>query len=199
VPPAAWSDPATEEFLGLAVDLLEAGDGRGLLLLRQVLGRECGPDFAATVVGAIEGGAPPAAFDFLPQARRAPAPPAADAPAAGGEAAPAALASEVAEPGTAGAGEDPPQAAEAAPPRPAPTAIPERPRPPTLPAAGYVTANEVAAHFGVSVKAVYRWMKSGRIASEQRPGGSYRIPAEQFAAGGPGRGGPGAPDPLRGG
>jgi len=73
----------------------------------------------------------------------------------------------------------------AAPARPAPVADAPRPRraPLPLPTAGYVSAAEVAAHFGVSAKAVYRWMASGRIRAEKRPGGSYRIPAEQFHTG----------------
>lgn len=76
-----------------------------------------------------------------------------------------------------------------APPPQAPApAAPEAPGRGTraLPGTGYVRATDVAAHFGVSVKAVYRWMSTGRIRAERRPGGSYRIPAEQFR-------GPGAP------
>ncbi len=49
-----------------------------------------------------------------------------------------------------------------------------------LPNEGYASVAQVAAHFGVSVKAVYRWMDSGRIQAERRPGGSYRIPVAQF-------------------
>ena len=49
-----------------------------------------------------------------------------------------------------------------------------------LPESGYASVAQVAAHFGVSVKAVYRWMGSGRIQAQRRPGGSYRIPVAQF-------------------
>lgn len=65
---------------------------------------------------------------------------------------------------------EPPPKASAPPPR----------SPSPLPTTGYVSVRAVAAHFGVSTKAVYRWMASGRIQSERRPGGSYRIPAQQF-------------------
>ncbi len=57
----------------------------------------------------------------------------------------------------------------------------ERPAPTrALPTDGYISVAEVARHFGVSTKAVYRWMAAGKIQSERRPGGSYRIPAAQF-------------------
>jgi excisionase family DNA binding protein len=145
-----WSDPSTPELLGLGVELLEAGDARGLTLLRRVLTAECGPAFAAAVATAIATGTPPGAFDFLPAV-----PPRRRAPAA-----------------------DPPP--------PPPAAAPAVPRPArALPGTGYVRAADVAAHFGVSVKAVYRWMATGRIRAERRPGGSYRIPADQFRPGAP--------------
>jgi excisionase family DNA binding protein len=128
---AGWRDPAVPELLGLAVDLLASGDRRALTLLRHVLGAECGAPFAEAVVAALEAGAPPSTFAFLP------------APQRRREAVPAAV-------------------------------------PAALPQSGYVRAADVAAHFGVSVKAVYRWMAEGRIRAERRPGGSYRIPAEQF-------------------
>ena len=152
----AWSGPDTEELLTLAVDLLEARDARGLLLLRRVLAQECGAAFADFVGRALQGGAAAAAFDFLPAPSGRLRPPAA-APAA-------AVTRET--PATAPAA---PQLED----RPAPSAAP-------MPREGYVTAAEVAAHFGVSAKAVYRWMASGRIQAERRPGGSYRIPAGQF-------------------
>lgn len=73
-----------------------------------------------------------------------------------------------------------PAATMSAPPEPA-TPVPPVDRPSSpLPTTGYVSVRAVAAHFGVSTKAVYRWMASGRIQSERRPGGSYRIPAQQF-------------------
>ncbi len=159
MPGSAWSDPATEELLGLAVDLLAVGDGRGITLLAEVLTRECGGDFARTVSRALRNGAAPAAFDFLPPPTGALTLSAAQAPVQA-------------------------VAAPAAQPR-APSAVDRRTRSPAapsnpLPHTGYITAAEVAAHFGVSSKAVYRWMASGRIRAERRPGGSYRIPAEQF-------------------
>jgi len=169
VPPSAWSDPATEELLGLAVDLMAAGDPRGGTLLSSVLERECGREFAQTVCGALAGGTPPAAFDFLPaQSGRLAAPlgtsegqtPPPGAPPPAGDAAHAVAAAESA----------PDPEVKSAPRRAAAG----------LPASGYVSAADVAAHFGVSSKAVYRWMASGRIRAERRPGGSYRIPAEQF-------------------
>lgn len=47
---------------------------------------------------------------------------------------------------------------------------------------------QVAAHFGVTPQAVYKWCERGKIEFERTPGGSYRIPAGQFDLG-RGRGG----------
>jgi excisionase family DNA binding protein len=44
----------------------------------------------------------------------------------------------------------------------------------------YLTVAEVAARFGVSPAAVYKWGHAGKIEWEETPGGSYRIPAGQF-------------------
>ncbi len=51
----------------------------------------------------------------------------------------------------------------------------ERPR-----GATWFTAPEVAARYGVTPQAVYKWIKAGRVSAEQTPGGSWRLPAEQF-------------------
>ena len=184
-----WSHATTEELLGLGVDALTVGDRRGLTLLGEVLTRECGAQFAETVTSALDAGTPLDAFDFLPppsavpRATAAPAPPTPATASAQGapraERAPRAesATSESVRPRTAG-----PAADRTAPPGPAHHRTLSPGAPPPLPDAGYVTAIEVAAHFGVSVKAVYRWMATGRIRAERRPGGSYRIPADQFRA-----------------
>lgn len=39
---------------------------------------------------------------------------------------------------------------------------------------------DVAAHFGVTPQAVYKWCEAAKIEFERTPGGSYRIPAAQF-------------------
>jgi excisionase family DNA binding protein len=39
---------------------------------------------------------------------------------------------------------------------------------------------EVASHFGVTPQAVYKWCDAGKIKYERTPGGSYRIPTDQF-------------------
>ncbi len=188
-----WSHATTEELLGLGVDALSAGDRRGLTLLGEVLARECGPQFAETVTSALEAGTPLHAFDFLPvpnsrQPRgpaAAPAAPSAQAPAAEPPAAPVAVPEAPAAQALTGHAATPRPATA---PPPLPVRAPSHHRtlspgtPPPLPDSGYVTAIEVAAHFGVSVKAVYRWMATGRIRAERRPGGSYRIPADQFRA-----------------
>lgn len=143
-----WGDPATEGLLALAVQLIAAGDPRGVPLVRLTLIPECGREFAETVATALGAGAPPSTFAFLPQ-------PAAtvDATAAG--------------------------AADTEVPA-APVHRPDFQSAAPLPASGYASVAQVAAHFGVSVKAVYRWMGSGRIQAQRRPGGSYRIPVAQF-------------------
>lgn len=51
-----------------------------------------------------------------------------------------------------------------------------RPRPePT-----YLTVGDVAARFGVTTQAVYKWLAKARIEATRGPGGSWRIPAAQF-------------------
>lgn len=44
----------------------------------------------------------------------------------------------------------------------------------------YLTVAQLAARHGVTPQAVYKWIHSGKIEAEERPGGSYRIPASQF-------------------
>jgi excisionase family DNA binding protein len=44
----------------------------------------------------------------------------------------------------------------------------------------YLTVAQVAARYGVTPQAVYKWIHSGKIEAEERPGGSYRVPASQF-------------------
>jgi excisionase family DNA binding protein len=44
----------------------------------------------------------------------------------------------------------------------------------------YLTVAQLAARHGVTPQAVYQWIQKGKIDFEERPGGSYRIPAEQF-------------------
>lgn len=44
-----------------------------------------------------------------------------------------------------------------------------------------LSAAQVAAHYGVTPQAVYKWIKAGRVRAEQTPGGSWRLPAKQFA------------------
>jgi len=199
----AWSDPAIRDLLGLAVDAWDSGDRRGLLLIRRLLSAECGRQFADAVCSALAAGAPLQTFDFLPsptarrvaQVERSTDPPAqvaAPADPAAQVAAPADPPAQVERsadpPAQVAATVDPPaQVAAQAPDRGAQrgTAASESRRPEPgaaapLPQEGYVTVGQVAEHFGVSVKAVYRWMASGRIQYERRPGGSYRIPAAQF-------------------
>jgi excisionase family DNA binding protein len=48
----------------------------------------------------------------------------------------------------------------------------------------WLTAPEVAARYSVTPQAVYKWIKAGRVRAEQTPGGSWRLPAEQFERGG---------------
>jgi len=43
-----------------------------------------------------------------------------------------------------------------------------------------LTAPQVAARYGVTPQAVYKWIKAGRVRAEQTPGGSWRLPADQF-------------------
>jgi excisionase family DNA binding protein len=45
---------------------------------------------------------------------------------------------------------------------------------------GYLSVAEVAARYGVSTQAVYKWLSKQRIEGTRGPGGSWRIPAAQF-------------------
>jgi excisionase family DNA binding protein len=49
--------------------------------------------------------------------------------------------------------------------------------------AAWLTPADVAARYGVTPQAVYKWIKAGRVRAEQTPGGSWRLPAEQFQRG----------------
>jgi len=44
----------------------------------------------------------------------------------------------------------------------------------------WLTAVQVAAKYGVTPQAVYKWISAGRVRAEQTPGGSWRLPADQF-------------------
>jgi excisionase family DNA binding protein len=44
----------------------------------------------------------------------------------------------------------------------------------------YVSVGDVAARYGITTQAVYKWLKDGRIEATRGPGGSWRIPAAQF-------------------
>lgn len=45
----------------------------------------------------------------------------------------------------------------------------------------WVTASQVAARYGVTPQAVYKWIAAGRVDADQTPGGSWRLPAAQFS------------------
>jgi excisionase family DNA binding protein len=45
---------------------------------------------------------------------------------------------------------------------------------------GYLSVADVAARYGVSTQAVYKWLAKRRIEGTRGPGGSWRIPAAQF-------------------
>jgi excisionase family DNA binding protein len=47
---------------------------------------------------------------------------------------------------------------------------------------GYLSVADVAARYGVSTQAVYKWLAKQRIDGTRGPGGSWRIPAAQFQA-----------------
>lgn len=47
---------------------------------------------------------------------------------------------------------------------------------------GYLSVADVAARYGVTTQAVYKWLAKGRIDGTRGPGGSWRIPAAQFEA-----------------
>lgn len=51
-------------------------------------------------------------------------------------------------------------------------------RPRTEPA--YLSVGDVAARYGVTTQAVYKWLAKERIEGTRGPGGSWRIPAAQF-------------------
>lgn len=44
----------------------------------------------------------------------------------------------------------------------------------------WLTAAEVSGLYGVTPQAVYKWLQDGRLEGERTPGGSWRVPAEQF-------------------
>ncbi len=48
------------------------------------------------------------------------------------------------------------------------------------PAPAYLSVGDVAARFGVTTQAVYKWLQRQRIEGTRGPGGSWRIPAAQF-------------------
>lgn len=48
---------------------------------------------------------------------------------------------------------------------------------------GYVSVADVAARYGVTTQAVYKWLAKRRIEGTRGPGGSWRIPAAQFEVG----------------
>lgn len=54
----------------------------------------------------------------------------------------------------------------------------------------WLTAAQVAARYEVTPQAVYKWINAGRVEAERTPGGSWRLPAGQFAR-------PGGFDPER--
>jgi excisionase family DNA binding protein len=43
-----------------------------------------------------------------------------------------------------------------------------------------LSVGDVAARFGVTTQAVYKWLKNERIEAMRSPGGSWRVPAAQF-------------------
>jgi excisionase family DNA binding protein len=47
----------------------------------------------------------------------------------------------------------------------------------------WLTAAQVAARYGVTPQAVYKWIRAGRVQAEQTPGGSWRLPVSQFERG----------------
>jgi excisionase family DNA binding protein len=50
----------------------------------------------------------------------------------------------------------------------------------TRPEPSYLSVGDVAARFGVTTQAVYKWLAKERIEATRGPGGSWRIPAAQF-------------------
>jgi excisionase family DNA binding protein len=47
----------------------------------------------------------------------------------------------------------------------------------------YISVGDVAARYGVTTQAVYKWLKDERIDATRGPGGSWRIPRAQFDRG----------------
>ena len=50
----------------------------------------------------------------------------------------------------------------------------------SVPEPAYLSVGDVAARFGVTTQAVYKWLQRQRIEGTRGPGGSWRIPAAQF-------------------
>jgi excisionase family DNA binding protein len=44
----------------------------------------------------------------------------------------------------------------------------------------WLSVAQVAARYGVTPQAVYRWIDAGRVSAERTPGGSWRLAADQF-------------------
>jgi excisionase family DNA binding protein len=44
----------------------------------------------------------------------------------------------------------------------------------------WLSAAQVAARYGVTPQAVYKWIDAGRVRAERTPGGSWRLAADQF-------------------
>lgn len=44
----------------------------------------------------------------------------------------------------------------------------------------FLSVADVAAEFGVTPQAVYKWIREKKVEAEKTPGGSYRLPAFQF-------------------
>lgn len=44
----------------------------------------------------------------------------------------------------------------------------------------WLSAAQVAARYGVTPQAVYKWIEAGRVRAERTPGGSWRLAADQF-------------------
>lgn len=44
----------------------------------------------------------------------------------------------------------------------------------------WLSAAQVAARYGVTPQAVYRWIDAGRVSAERTPGGSWRLAVDQF-------------------
>ncbi len=47
----------------------------------------------------------------------------------------------------------------------------------------WLSAAQVAARYGVTPQAVYKWIDAGRVSAERTPGGSWRLAADQFDRG----------------